>query len=416
MKPFSLLLISILFVGFAEAQDVNYARKVITELTSPEYGGRGYYQHGARKAARYIVSEFERAGLEAPGGSYLQPFQIDINCIVGKTLLEIEGQKLQAGTEYLISRNSPAIKGTFEILVLNEEPESLQSLLKRTATLALEDKFVVTANTDREITEENVFHAAGVIQITDDKLWWHVSNGHKVIDVPVIKVSRAALDISANTLKVNIKNMFLQDYITENVVGVVEGKKDPDKVVLITAHYDHLGYMGKDVYFPGAHDNASGVSMIMDLARYFSENPPNVTVVFIAFGAEETGLEGSAYYCKHPAFDLKHTLFSMNLDMIGSGSTGVKVVNGSVLTSYFQLLTQINDENYYVAKVASRGEAANSDHYHLYDHGVPAFFIYTTGDEYKEYHTVTDQAEGLPLTAYDGLFQLVRDFVIAFPK
>jgi len=185
--------------------------------------------------------------------------------------------------------------------------------------------------------------------------------------------------------------------------------------VLITAHYDHLGRMGKKVFFPGAHDNASGTAMITDLARYFADNPPEISVLFIAFSAEETGLEGSYYYSENPVVPLENTLFSLNLDIIGSGSTGIKVVNGKVLPDYFNILKRINTQNNYVKKVGKRGEAANSDHYHLYRMGVSAFFIYTTGDEYTEYHTVNDKAEGLPLTAYDGLFRLVSDFILEFP-
>ncbi|MDZ7778197.1 MAG: M28 family peptidase [Bacteroidales bacterium] len=155
--------------------------------------------------------------------------------------------------------------------------------------------------------------------------------------------------------------------------------------------------------------------MIADLARYFAQNPAPVSLLFIAFSAEETGLEGSKYYAQNPLVPLDSTLFSLNLDIIGSGSTGITVVNGAVLPEYFSLLTAINEKNTYVKNIGKRGEAANSDHYFLYKNGVPAFFIYTTGEEYTEYHNVNDRAEGLPLTAYTGLFGLVRDFVLQLP-
>ena len=415
MRKLSLFFFAVLVVFSGFSQDVDYARKIISDLTSKQFHGRGYYMHGAKKSARYLSNEFEKAGLKPAGESYLQPFSISINCITGNPYLKVDGKNLDAGTEFLISRNAPATNGNFPVVVLNTEPIALDSLEILARTKNLSGSFVVTANNDRELMKTNILDAAGLIMLTQEDLWWHVSNGHTVMDIPVLKVRKAAMPANPEKVTIKIKNKFLKDYTTENVIGMVEGSKYPEKFVLITAHYDHLGRMGKKVFFPGAHDNASGTAMITDLARYFADNPPEISVLFIAFSAEETGLEGSYYYSENPVVPLENTLFSLNLDIIGSGSTGIKVVNGKVLPDYFNILKRINTQNNYVKKVGKRGEAANSDHYHLYRMGVPAFFIYTTGDEYTEYHTVNDKAEGLPLTAYDGLFRLVSDFILEFP-
>ncbi len=99
--------------------------------------------------------------------------------------------------------------------------------------------------------------------------------------------------------------------------------------------------------------------------------------------------------------------------MVGSGSDGIKVVNGSVLKKEFELLQNINEKEKYLKKVSKRGEAANSDHYPFYRKKVPAFFIYTLGDEYKEYHTPVEKAEKVPMTEYDDLFRLMLAFVNA---
>lgn len=415
MRKLALFFFAALVVVSGFSQDVDYARKIISYLASKQFHGRGYYKHGAKKSARYLSNEFEKAGLKPAGASFLQPFSISINCITGKPYLKVDGKNLDAGTEFLISRNAPATNGTFPVVVLNTDPIALDSLESLARTKNLSHSFVMTANNDRELMKSNILDAAGLIILTGGDLWWHVSNGHTVMDIPVLKVPKAAMPSNPGKVTVKIKNKFLEGYTTENVIGMVEGTKDPEKFVLVTAHYDHLGRMGKNVFFPGAHDNASGTAMITDLARYFTDNPPEISVLFIAFSAEETGLEGSYYYSENPVVPLEKTLFSLNLDIIGSGSTGIKVVNGKVLPDYFNALKQINTQNNYVKKVGKRGEAANSDHYHLYRMGVPAFFIYTTGDEYTEYHTVEDKAEGLPLTAYEGLFRLVSDFILEFP-
>ena len=104
-----------------------------------------------------------------------------------------------------------------------------------------------------------------------------------------------------------------------NVVGYVEGS-DPvlkNEVVVIGAHYDHLGKRG-DYIFNGADDNGSGSVGVMNLARAFAENPvkPKRTVVFCLWTGEEEGLLGSRYYVRNPAFPIDKTVAYINLDMI----------------------------------------------------------------------------------------------------
>jgi hypothetical protein len=113
-----------------------------------------------------------------------------------------------------------------------------------------------------------------------------------------------------------------------NVVGMLEGS-DPklkDEVIVIGAHYDHLGRGGEGSLAPregeihhGADDNASGTAGLLELARLFSQERENVrrTIVFVAFGGEEEGLIGSSYYVEHPARPLAETVAMINMDMVG---------------------------------------------------------------------------------------------------
>ncbi len=108
--------------------------------------------------------------------------------------------------------------------------------------------------------------------------------------------------------------------MTANVIGVLEGR-DPklrEETVIFDAHYDHLGTRGGQV-LPGADDNASGTAGLLELARVFASQAerPRRTLLFIAFGAEETGLLGSYYYVAHPLRPLETTRAVLNLDMIG---------------------------------------------------------------------------------------------------
>ncbi|MNL21468.1 Aminopeptidase YwaD precursor [compost metagenome] len=178
---------------------------------------------------------------------------------------------------------------------------------------------------------------------------------------------------------------------------------------MFTAHYDHLGGMGSQTYFPGANDNASGVSLLLNMARHYAANPAPYSMAFICFAAEEAGLLGSKHFTEQPLIDLKKIRFLVNLDMIGTGDTGITVVNAEYYPKEFTLLNEINDQHKYLSKINPRGKAANSDHYFFSEKGVPSFFIYTNGG-IKAYHDVNDLPGTLPFTEYDDLFNLFLNF------
>ena len=180
-------------------------------------------------------------------------------------------------------------------------------------------------------------------------------------------------------------------------------------MVVFTAHYDHLGAMGKNCYFPGANDNASGTSMVLNFVKYYSEHKPKYKTVFIFFSGEEIGLLGSKYFTTHPSIDLKKVKFLINLDLLGTGDDGMMVVNGAIFTKQFELLEKINKEKQLVKEIKKRGKAQNSDHYWFTELGVPSFFIYTLGGV-SFYHDIDDVEKTLPLTDYKDVFKLLTEF------
>jgi Zn-dependent M28 family amino/carboxypeptidase len=189
----------------------------------------------------------------------------------------------------------------------------------------------------------------------------------------------------------------------------------PDSFIVFTAHYDHLGMMGDNTMFPGAHDNASGVAMALDLMKHYAnpDNKPYYSVVFIATAAEELGILGSKYFCANPLFGLEKIKFLINLDMVSTGDEGIMVVNGAVFTEEYDKLVKINTEKSYLKAISKRGEAKNSDHWFFYRNGVKCFFIYTLGGV-SEYHNIYDKPEALPYTEYNDIFKLLTDFVKTF--
>jgi aminopeptidase YwaD len=213
-------------------------------------------------------------------------------------------------------------------------------------------------------------------------------------------------------IKFRLDAQLIKNYQTQNVIGYIKGKTKPDSMVIISAHYDHLGRMGKKTYFPGANDNASGVSMMLELARHYAkpENQPDYTIFFMAFGAEEIGLLGSKYFTEHPYFFLTRIRFMINLDLLGTGDDGMMVVNGTVNPKEFSMLEAINKRKNYLPAIKKRGEAANSDHYYFSENGVPAFFFYTLGG-ITAYHDIYDKPQTLPLTKFKEVFLLISDFI-----
>ncbi|MDQ7949572.1 MAG: M28 family peptidase, partial [Pedobacter sp.] len=236
---------------------------------------------------------------------------------------------------------------------------------------------------------------------------WSVAQG--AADYLGILVKKGALSQPPQLLSVNIENVVVPAFKAANICAIVKGTVHPDSILLMTAHYDHLGGMGTETYFPGANDNASGVSFLLSLAKYYAKHPQKYTMAFICFAGEEAGILGSKYFTENPLLPLGHIRFMFNVDMVGTGETGATVVNATIYPKEFYLLNKVNDKDRLLAKINPRGKAANSDHYFFTEKGVPAFFLYTQGG-IAAYHDVYDRPATLPLTVYENLFRLFLGF------
>jgi len=411
VKRYLIFLICLLYSALSIAQDKNYAREIIDTLTSPSMFGRGYVNKGDQIAANYIASQFKKFGLKKFDDNYLQNFNMAINTFPDTIEVDIDQEKLVPGKDYVLFSSSPGVSGTFDLIrALADSSGKLRFLYDD-----FSNKVIVTNIDQREFKKYDSLNPKGVIFLMDKRVQWHVSDGGKINEYFQMQVLKEKISTNAKTISIHAKNKFYKNYQTQNVIGFIEGKVQPDSFFVFTAHYDHLGQMGAEVYFPGANDNASGTATVLDLARYYSkpENQPDYSIAFMAFGAEEAGLLGSFNYANNPFFSLDKIKFLINLDMVGSGSEGIKVVNGTIFESEFEKLVQLNRDHQFIASVNKRGEAANSDHYPFYAKGVPAFFIYTLGDECKEYHNIYDVSENVPLTEYEDLFRLLTSFIKA---
>jgi aminopeptidase YwaD len=414
MKKGASVLFGLLFLTTTLfSQNLHYIKGIIDTLTSPEFYGRGYVNNGDKIAAEFIVKQLNKDHLKFFDSGSFQIFHLNVNTFPGTLELAINGVVKTPGIDYMVMPDAQSMNNSYKALVLNEKTLSTPKLIKKFAGLKVSNLALIVDTGYKDLKNKKFQETPLLIFIRDKGISWHVSNAQSKKKYAEIIINRSALPENIKKVSVNIEARQNNNYQTQNVIRYIPGRVYPDSFMVFGAHYDHLGMMGDKTYFPGANDNGSGTAMLLDLAAHYSkpENQPDYSMAFIFFSAEEAGLLGSEYYTGHPLFPLKKIKFMLNLDMVGTGSEGIKVVNGSIFKPEFEKLKALNEKGGYLKAVSERGEAANSDHYYFFKNGVKCFFIYTMGAEYKEYHTIGDKLAGLPLTKYPELFKLVCDFI-----
>ncbi|MFD3003388.1 M28 family metallopeptidase [Pontibacter toksunensis] len=415
MKQLYALLLLLLAATAVFAQDMLRVRQTIDTLTSATMHGRGYIMEGDAKAASYIQDKFKQMGLQPFGKSYFQPFSFPVNTIAETPRLQVAGQVLKPGVDFVANAASASGQGTADILKLDStviHAAAAQQFFRQ----SFKGKAIVFRQQDQQ--QINKLPPPYLQKLQQAKV--HIilqpralltSVAPQQAPLPVLEVLEASWPKNASSLTYDVKAQLKPRHEANNVIAYIKGSTQPDSFLVFSAHYDHLGGQGKDVYFPGANDNASGTAMLLELAEYYSQpqNRPAYSMAFIAFAAEEAGLLGSFYYTEHPLFPLRQIRFLLNLDLLGTGSEGIMVVNGKVHEQEFALLQQLNQHHQYLIQIRSRGKAANSDHYPFSEKGVPAFFFYTLGGT-AAYHNTNDFAQQLPLTEFRDVFQMIIDF------
>lgn len=241
-------------------------------------------------------------------------------------------------------------------------------------------------------------------------------------------MANVSQDVPGVEVSVDLKITRGKDVVPlRNVAGILEGAGPlANEIVVIGAHYDHLGYGGqsslaglkKISIHHGADDNASGTTGMMELARRFAsmKNRQGRGLLFMAFSGEELGLFGSAYYASNPLIPLKETAAMVNLDMIGRLKPDEKTKEEKVLLEgtgtaeiFEPLLEQLNKETrfHFVKKKSGFGP---SDHSSFCDKKIPVLFFWT--GTHPEYHTPQDTADRIN---FDGLLKitgLVENLVV----
>lgn len=191
-----------------------------------------------------------------------------------------------------------------------------------------------------------------------------------------------------------------------NVIGHIDGTRTPNRYIIVSAHYDHIGTRNGVVY-NGADDNASGTAALFAVAKYFSAHPPSHSLLFVAFDAEEAGLRGSAAFVKQPPVDAAALAIDLNMDMIGRDPDDKLFVVGTYLQPSLKPFVEkiaagapvkllIGHDNPNEKNVEDW--TRDSDHYSFLQAKIPA--LYFGVEDYPQHHKATDDYDTMTFDFY----------------
>jgi len=398
-----------------QAQDLTHYKRVIKEISSSKYQGRGYAKDGANKAGRFLQKEYMKAGVDEVT---LQPFTIDINTFGGKMKMWADGRKLQAGVDFSMREYSPGVHGTFPVYhvdTLNFDAERMYADLRKPEyanALVCCDFWFSYRHRDafKPLQKTGECTNAGLLQTWTSPIKFFKAYGEKVVDKPIVWVTPEAIK-GVKSVRLDVDNQFYKGYELFNVIAKVSGERH-DSCYVFTAHYDHLGNLGKKVYYAGANDNASGTAALVTLAAHYAKHRPPYDIYFLAFSGEDANLRGSEFFAEHPIVPLEQIRYLFNIDMIGDNNPiQYCEVSDEGLRGY-QLFEKINDEKHYFKSIDRGALAANSDHYPFAKRHVPCIFLENQeGSAFPYYHTIYDNWQHAVFASYEPVFLLVTDFI-----
>ena len=441
-------------------------------LASDGLQGRFPGTDGGRKAAEYIRNQFESSGLTLLGDAGFQHFDVITDAVLGyDNTLTIDTYSYTAGIDFIplsFSQNTTLIAPVIFVgFGFNFQNDSLSwndySDIDVTGKWVLilrgspdgnnpHGDYAEHSSLRKKVTIAKDHSAAGVIFISglsfddsDNLIPLEHNQGQAMVTIPVIHVARGIVEIllkeSGNNL-ISYENNVIQKMEkfkaigskkivsastdvkykmvqTQNIVGLLPGidKQLQNEYVVIGAHYDHLGFGGKnsgsrrpDNYeiHNGADDNASGVSVMMELAEMFSHHHSNArTMVFIGFGAEEMGLLGSKYFVKSGLIKKDNIQIMLNMDMVGRFDKKVKKISIGGTHTAVNLESEIEpiiSKTNLQYSFSPEGYGP-SDHSSFYVSDVPVLFFFTGA--HSDYHTPDDDTEKINYKGMEAISQLI---------
>lgn len=394
------LIVVVFLLGCSTSNSIKEkeVKRVLSALSSDEMMGRGLFNEGIEKAANFISDEFTSIGLASFNGvsSFKQTFNVH-SLSIQDVAISINGGSISS-SNYFLRMGSNSISWSLDnkpnIIFLDSTANFRDKAGE--ALSSKEDLLVVVAESHKAMFSKYQSY------FSKPKLSFDEFSDDSSTPNLVFVLSN---DVSIDALNVNASQSAKDKQLT-NVVGVIEGNR-ANEIVLYSAHYDHLGTGAKieeDSIYNGANDDASGVTAVIELARYFKSQPkPERTLLFVAFTAEEVGGFGSRYFSKQLNPD--QIMAMLNIEMIGKESkAGLNSawMSGWDKSDLGQILQKnLEKENFkfFADPYPDQQLFYRSDNATLARLGVPAHSISTTQiDIDTDYHQLSDEMETLDIT------------------
>jgi uncharacterized protein len=433
-------------LALAATFDVDQAWAEIERLTGPPYLGRYTGSPQAWAAGDEIARQFAAYGLQPAGedGSYFQSFPVYFTNLTEIPRLVVENAAGAVHDAYCLNQDyTPILRwygggGTGEGNVVwanNCQADDLDQIEITGRVVLCRDDAVSLLDAERNAVERGAdalllwadpAQRPADMRTTHREMW--IPEPIPVLRVypPLISDLLAGSGMTPEELALHYTPLLLPASVEievttsgaeacpaggclgRNVLGVIPGR-DPayaDQVIILGAHYDHLGETPDGTVWPGANDNASGVTTMLEIARSWHEQGyvPRTTVLFAAWDAEEVGLLGSIHYVQHPRYPLDQTVAMIQLDMVGAGSDTLYVDGRNALGEEMVALAQT------LGVSAELADVGRSDHAPFLEVGVPACLLiwFGPGDTLPTYHRPADTASAIELDKLEASGELAN--------
>ncbi len=452
-------------VKYAETITVEDLTDDLTILASDALEGRETGERGQKMAAAYIREHFKSLGLEAPvttegGKSYFQTVPLYTN-VPGESYLTV-GDKNYENFVDVVHFGSGGTKTTegLDVVYGGDGSETATADLKISGNaVMIEAQGMRSWRAAADRLKEEGAALLLILNSPSDEIFatmaeqfkGYLSGGRLSINKPEVsddnlEVFFVSPSTAANILNLNLEQLpelkegsikkikskkvgysissVLKTVESENVLGFLEGTDKKDEILVLTAHFDHVGVNGGQVY-NGADDDGSGTSAILEIAEAFVKakndgNGPRRSILFMTVTGEEKGLLGSGYYVANPVFPLANTIADLNIDMIGrvdpehkDNPNYVYVVGSDKLSSELHNISENTNTTYTQMDLDYTYNDQNhpdriyyrSDHWNFAKNNIPVIFYFN--GVHEDYHQHTDTVDKINFEMLAKRAQLV---------
>jgi hypothetical protein len=447
------------YAAYIDKEDL---KKHLTIIASDEYEGRETAMPGQKKAAAYIENQFILNGLEPGLGKdgYQQSFPVVLKD-PSKVSLQIDATKFKFLEDfYYLGSVTDTIHSKKNIIYLGYgiDQEGISDyngidvsgkfiLIREGIPLNRDDIKFEWSNWRNKQAAAIKHGAIGIITIQEDfeskvekikvfienpTMQMHNTGNKSNVSIPNIYMNSKSIERWIDLEKLETSNLSnlvsiqlktRQILNSENILGFIEGTDLKDEIVVITAHYDHIGYDNGEVC-NGADDDGSGTVAVIELSQAFAVakregNGPRRSMLFMTVSGEEKGLFGSAYYSENPVYPLNNTVVDLNIDMIGrqdslhTNDNYVYLIGANRLSMDLHNISKkvnIDKINMELDYTYNDPKDPNffyyrSDHYNFAKNDIPVIFYFS--GIHADYHKPTDDVEKINFPKLEKTARLV---------